>query len=366
MLNLLKILFFNYIVVQAFPVFTFDGSLDHSAIPSFASLVADVQLPESFIVCSSSKEATFNEVGLYTILGEDSKDWLTLIIWPSLGKVWATVYLNGEYHFKTGGDLENPKLDHWYHICLKFDLSKTEIEFAINGVLSGKAVGKNITNVPRKLKMNIGVGQDKRQFHGSVAKIQVFKEGDITELSAAPCKERQGTLLSWNPDVWKVEGSHWLLINEYEEIICALHEHYNLAVASEITLHESMDICKEKLNNSIIPYPKNQSAFMMYLAWYQDVTGGVCPKIWTPLSDLYSEGVFLNLNDNSTVQYQIWNKAEPNGGKIENYVKINVQDAALHDVNGNNLFCSTCYLSSSLFLQLDGVCEDSFLGNLGS
>ena len=229
-----------------------------------------------------------------------------------------------------------------------------------------EAVGKNITNVPRKLRMNIGVGQDNRQFHGSVANIQVFKEGDITEISATPCQERQGTLLSWNPDVWKVEGSHWLLINEYEEIICALHEHYNLAVASEITLHESMDICKEKLNNSIIPYPKNQSAFMMYLAWYQDVTGGVCPKIWTPLSDRYSEGVFLNLNDNSTVQYQIWNKAEPNGGKIENYVKINVQDAALHDVNGNNLFCSACSLSSSLSLQLDGVCEDSFLGNLGS
>ena len=70
MLNLLKFLFVNNIVVQAFPVFTSDGSLDHLEAPSFASLVGDVKLPETSIVCSSSKEATFNEVGLYTIFGE--------------------------------------------------------------------------------------------------------------------------------------------------------------------------------------------------------------------------------------------------------------------------------------------------------
>ena len=72
MWTLLKIIFFNFIVVQAFPVFTFDGFFHHSETPSFASLVAEVHLPKSFIVCSSSKEALFNEVGLYTILGEDS------------------------------------------------------------------------------------------------------------------------------------------------------------------------------------------------------------------------------------------------------------------------------------------------------
>ena len=37
------------------------------------------------------------------------------------------------------------------------DLSKEEIQFAVDGVLFGKAFGKNITNMPNRLKMNIGV-----------------------------------------------------------------------------------------------------------------------------------------------------------------------------------------------------------------
>ena len=363
MLTLLKILFFNYIAIQAFPVFSFDGFFDHSETPSFASFVGDVKLPNNFIVCSSSKEATFNEDGLYTILGEESKAWLTLTILPRWGKVWATVYWDGGFYRHTGGDLENPKLDHWYHICLKVDLSKTEIEFALNGVVLGNAVGENITNIPSKLKMNIGVGQDNKQFHGSVANIQVFEEGDIKEISEEPCRKREGTLLPWNPQLWKVVGLHWLLKEEYEEMVCYPYERYNLAIPSMITLDEGYPICKEKLNNSLIPYPENHSTFLKYVAWYKNTTGGVCSSVWTPLSDKNHEGFFFNMNNNSSVQYPFWDKSRPNGGKNENYVVIVIRTAALNDVDQNRLSCSTCSLSSSLILQLDGVCESSFIGN---
>ena len=359
MLNLLKILFFNYIVVEAFPVFTFDGSLDHSEAPSFASLVADVHLPESFIVCSSSKERTFTYEGFYSIFGEDSKEWLTVLIRPLRGAIVLAIYWDGGFYFS---DLKNPMLEHWYHTCLKIDMSRNEIEFAADGMLLRRIVDQNITNVPRKLKMNIGVGRGNKQFHGSVANIQVFKEGDITEISAAPCKEREGTLLSWNPQLWRVEGSHWSLREEYEEQLCAPYDRYNLAVPSEITFKESMDVCKEKLNNSVIPYPENISAFRKYVTWHNDTTGGTCLFVWTPLSDQNSEGVFLNLNDNLTAPYMLWDKKVPNGGKDENYVDIRVSKAALNDVDANAKLCSTCSLSSSLLLRLDGVCEDSFLG----
>ena len=209
MLNLLKIIFFNYITVQGFPVFTFDGFLDISEAPSYASLASDVKLPDNFVICSSSKEATFNYVDFYTILGDDSSDWLTVIVWPLWGGVTLTVIWDREPHF--AGYIPNPIVDHWYHTCLKMDLITKEIEFAVNGLLMEKAVGKNITNMPSKLQMNIGVGQDKRQYRGSVANIQIFAEGDIKEISAAPCKQRQGTLLLWNPNLWRVVGSNWLL-----------------------------------------------------------------------------------------------------------------------------------------------------------
>ena len=155
-----------------------------------------------------------------------------------------------------------------------------------------------------------------------------------------------------------------MMIEEYEEVICAPYEHYNLAIPSEITLNDSMDICEEKLNNGIIPYPANHSAFLRYVAWHQKTTGGNCPFVWTPLTDQNSEGVYLNMNNNSDVQYKNWDKTEPNGGKNENHVMIKVQTADLYDVNEKKAHCSACSLSTSMYLQLDGVCEDSFIGNV--
>ena len=151
---------------------------------------------------------------------------------------------------------------------------------------------------------------------------------------------------------------------EYKEIICTPNERYNLAVPSEITFQESVDLCKKQLNNSVIPYPENHSTFLKYVAWYQNITGGTCSVVWTPLSDKNHEGLFLNMNDNSSVQYQIWDKGQPNGGKNENHVAIVIRTAALRDYDENEIKgCSTCSLSSSLILQLDGVCESSFIGN---
>ena len=360
MLNLVEILFFNYIVVQAFPVFTFDGSLDHSGAPSFASLVADVHLPESFIVCSSSKVATFSYVSFYSIFGEDSKVWLAVAIRPHREAIVLAVYWDGGMHFSE--HLKNPKLDHWYHICLKIDVKRKEIEFAVDGMLMRRVVDQNITNVPNKLRMNIGVDHENRQFRGSDANIQVFNNGNITKISAAPCTDGPGTLLSWNPQHWKVTGLRWIMKEEYKEIICTPNERYNLAVPSEITFQESVNLCKQQLSNSVIPYPENNSALLKYVTWHNNTTGGTCPCMWTPLSDENSEGVFFNVNINSTVQYQNWGKREPNGGKKENHVIIKARTTALNDVDKNRLFCSACSISSSLVLRLDGVCQDSFIG----
>ena len=161
-----------------------------------------------------------------------------------------------------------------------------------------------------------------------------------------------------------MEGSHWLLIEEYEKVICAPYERYNLAIPSKITISENWDICVEKLKTSFIPYPENQSSLREYLAWHQNITRNACPYVWTPLSDKISEGVFLNMNNNLTVQYQIWDKTQPNGGKNENYAIMDVQTAALLDADESRLFCGACSISSSLVLRLEGVCEGSFIGNL--
>ena len=51
--------------VVAFPVFTFNESSSSKPAPSFADLAKDVDLPNSFILCSSVKHARFDDVGFF-------------------------------------------------------------------------------------------------------------------------------------------------------------------------------------------------------------------------------------------------------------------------------------------------------------
>ena len=43
-----------------------------------------------------------------------------------------------------------------------------------------------LTNIPRKLNRSIEAGPDNKQFHGSVSQVQVFKEGNMTDISTLP------------------------------------------------------------------------------------------------------------------------------------------------------------------------------------
>ena len=88
---LLVFLLLNGFAIQAFEVLTYDVHWSDSIAPSYASLSRDVDLPESFILCTSSKEATFNDVGMYSIYGEDSIEWMIMSIRPGLQAVMLTI-----------------------------------------------------------------------------------------------------------------------------------------------------------------------------------------------------------------------------------------------------------------------------------
>ena len=352
----------NVLVIQAIQVFTFNGTSESSATTSFASLVSEVDLPHTFVLCSSIKQARFDHVGFYIIPGKDYFEWMRVEFRTFSKSIKLALRWDGKFFYLD--KLQNPRLDHWYHICLSFDLTKNEVNVAVNGVEFGRVFYENLTNIPNKLKMTIGKGDNEQQFQGSVANIQVFKEGNATDLSALPCKLRQSTILPWNPNNWKVIGSHWSLVEEFEKIFCVPSDHYNLAIPSKITINESMNICKHKLNNSVIPFHKDAETFLKYIVWHKNTSGGVCSNVWTPFSDQQSEGSFLNMNNNATVEFQVWDKTEPNGGRVENYAVIDIPRAALDDVPRSWVSCSSCLLSSSMLLKLDGLCKDSVIGNV--
>ena len=125
-----------------------------------------------------------------------------------------------------------------------------------------------------------------------------------------------------------------------------------------------MDTCRHKLNNSIIPFEQDNEQFPRYVAWHVNTTGGVCPFIWTPLRKLESDGLLLNMNDNTKTTIQNWARGQPNGGRSEKFVQIKVAEKALNDAEADWPSCSSCRISKMLLLQLDGRCEHSLIGKV--
>ena len=233
-------------------------------------------------------------------------------------------------------------------------------------LLLGKAI-IDVTNMPNKLSMKLGVGYEwNQQFHGSVANIQMFSNGNLTALSTSPCDSWPNTLLPWDTKRWNISGPDWVLTEDFDDILCNLSDSYDIAIPSRLTMQDSLDICKHKMNNSIIPFDfeKDQILFLKYIKWHVNITGGTCHFIWTPFSDEQSEGLFVNVNNNRTSELQFWSKTEPNGGRDENLVVIYISREALVDVPDKTLGCSACQISSSLLLKLDGLCKDSMIGNV--
>ena len=351
-------------LVEAYPVFTFHSppsSWEES--PSYAYLVKDIHLPDKFTLCSSIKQARFDDVGFFTIHGQDSQEWLEMEF-EIKKAIKLTVRQDKDIH--RIGKLPNPRLDYWYHICMRMDLNGNKIEVAVNGRLLGKAI-IDVTNMPNKLNMKLGVGYEwNQQFHGSVANTQMFSDGNLTALSSSPCESWPNTLLPWDPKRWSVSGPDWVLTEDFDDIFCNLSDSYDLAIPSRLSMQESLDICKHKMNNSIIPFDfeKDRILFLKYIKWHVNITGGACHFIWTPFSDEHSEGLFVNVNNNKTAELQFWSKTEPNGGRDENLVVIYISREALVDVPDKTLGCSSCRISSSLLLKLDGLCKHSMIGNV--
>ena len=90
----------------------------------------------------------------------------------------------------------------------------------------------------------------------------------------------------------------------------------------------------------------------MYITWHENTTGGICSNIWTPFSDQQTEGLFLNMNNNAVAELQVWDKAQPNGERDENFVVINIPRAALIDVARNPLVAALAFFQAPCFYSL--------------
>ena len=178
----------------------FNDSSSPQVILSHAFLAKEVLLPDIFTLCTSVKQARFDGHRFFSIIGKDSRDWMMMRFKTFSNETKLTLNLGGDHRYHILEALRNPRLDFWYHICVRINLGKNEIEVAINGEPMGQVFDINTTNKPSKFKMKIGVDYYKNeQFQGSMSNIQVFSDGNVRELSSSRCKSKQNALLPWNP-----------------------------------------------------------------------------------------------------------------------------------------------------------------------
>ena len=94
----------------------------------------EVPLPDLFILCTSHKQSTMDKRGFYHIYGEDGQPWMmtyfgtgpdthnSVGLWGSFGMEW--IYF---------GEISQPKLYFWYHMCHRVDTSQGLISVSVNG-----------------------------------------------------------------------------------------------------------------------------------------------------------------------------------------------------------------------------------------
>ena len=187
----------------------------------FLSKDSTVLLPDMFILCTSHKQIRMNNKGFYQVYGEDGNPWMStkfhpvsgthngISLWGGFGEKWVFF-----------GDIDEPKLFFWYHVCLKVDTIRGVISVSINGkTLSDEVqVASLQKNKPEKLGGHIALGKSEKlkatgeyaeeQFHGFISNVNLYSYNNLSidQLSDRPCQS-EGDLLQWSSPLWKLHGS---------------------------------------------------------------------------------------------------------------------------------------------------------------
>ena len=203
---------------------------------STVSLTKDstVLLPALFTLCTSHKQIRMNNKGFFQVYGQDGNPWMStelysvpgthgeVSVWGGFGEKWMFL-----------GDIDEPKLFFWYHICQKVDTIRGVISVSVNGkILTNEVQVVNLQkNKPEKLGGHIVLGKSVKlkatgeyvdqQFEGFISNVNFYsgKNLSIETLSSKPCHS-EGDLLPWSSPLWKFEGAAANKEDASDEHVC--------------------------------------------------------------------------------------------------------------------------------------------------
>ena len=297
-------------------VFTFHEGLSDPDELSSATLTnaPDAPLPDHFIICSSHKQQQVDTANTNTVfvLYEDNsftKPWFSIGFYKD-NKLWTnTRYISWQYH----DSVTRETLLQWIHICVEVD--------TINGTLRASVNGGNVTTVNNvegltpvpKLHLRLGVVHQSEdlgqfQFFGSVTNINIFTvkhRGNKNVLLSPVFVQNLTTFISWPKTIWNVVGEAVEKKEIDMKIIFTQSKEINFRIPLSWNKFEAMEECR-KYGNANISTPPSLNMTNVTKLELENIYGEnheECTYFWTPFTDKYSEGYFVDEVTNETIGY---------------------------------------------------------------
>ena len=300
--------------------------------------------------------------------GANGNPWLTFSAWTfnHLHVLWVDVNF-GEW--VSLHNLEKPLTHVWMHICADIDTKNGNFSVSLNGRNMKKFVISSLkVNKPRILSLEIGlsklsfVGEDVKQFYGSVTNINVFKfdyKISIEHLSSHLC-DYTGDYMSWKDASVQLKGPNVKQTRDKNNTVCETQSEIKLVLPNKYTQMEAQHCC-EILGGGRMPGVNNKNELDKYVTLIQESQNS-CSSVWVPISDEVEEGEWRNIYTGNIETYLPWAPKQPNGETSQNSAALSLDVLSYNDVTKTDKFCASCTLNVNTTFRLQGVCPQSYLG----
>ena len=308
-------LYFPKYGIMATKVFTFNPDENSGELSSATLTSVDDHgsLPDHFLICSSHSQHYSNTRTIYVLYKDSSftTPWLSIGFYKR-NILWANIRFN--YWYKLGQVTRETFL-HWVHIRVEVDTIKGMLRASINGgnVTTVTNV-QGLTPVP-KLHLRLGIVHDSymrriTQFWGSVTDINIFtlkdnvNENVLYEASMGSSygSMESSTYLSWSSTKWDVIGESVKEKKVDRKVLFSASKVLNFRIPFILNRFEATEECFKYGRAAISKPPMMINSTN---AEFENVYGEYfdqCEYFWTPFTDKYFEGTFIDEVDNQTIR----------------------------------------------------------------
>ena len=319
------------------------------------------ELPARFILCSSTKQSKIDGKSPYMISGEDGSPWLAFSF-SSTG-LWVDV-ANGTVRKLFAPP--NPGTHVWMHICADINSLTGNISVSLNGQPSVTVTALKLKkNRPQTLKNKFEIGltkaatQTNSQYFGSVANINIFYHDSTQSVEAmSESTFENGNYMSWSRIEFNKKGKNVKIGKE--TVWDGAEQSYSILLPVKASWTQADTYCKT-LGQGRMTEIQTLEGLKNLAIWVRK-TEESCVKLWMPISDEVTEGVYINSNQGTKQTFLPWIPGQPDGGTQQNYVGFYLQESAFYDRDYDQL-CVSCTLSRANQFKLRGLCTDTYLGN---